>query len=76
MTKFVEVTVRQAAEGQPGFIEDDEFYVKISPEQITLFNSGLDNKGEEVTFVRLSCGATLCVVCQYDKFEKLLAKAK
>jgi hypothetical protein len=69
MSKFIDVKVRERNDGEPGFMEQQEFVVTINKEQITLFNAGED---PTVTFVRLSCGATLCVVSPREKFVKLL----
>lgn len=74
--QFIKVKVRQASEGQPGFVAGDEFDVKIAPSHVTLFNPGVDASGKNITFVRLSCGATLCVVKPFNEFDKLLSKAK
>ena len=70
MGKFIPVVVRERVEGAPGIVEEQEFEIVINLEQMTLFNKGEDPK---VTFVRLVCGATLCVLIPYEKFIKKVA---
>lgn len=70
---FLKVTVRQQSEGKPGFMDDEEFEIQISVNNITLFNKSEDDDG--ITFVRLSCGATLCVSTPYAEFVKKLQVA-
>ena len=69
MSKFMPVVVRERVEGAPGVVEEQEFEIYINKDQITLFNVGEDPK---VTFVRLVCGATLCVLIPYNKFTKMI----
>lgn len=73
---FISVVVRQAVDGAPGFIEDDEFEVSVAVDKISLFNQGVDDRGDDVTFVRMICGATLCVVENYRDFAKMIVSAK
>lgn len=70
---FLKVSIRQQADGKPGFIEEDDFEVQIAAEKITLFNKSEDDP--DIVFVRLTCGATLCVVETYNKFVLRLTKA-
>ena len=65
----MKVTIKQQTEGNPGFVGEERFDVQIASDQITLFNQSDD--GSEV-FVRLSCGATLCVDIDYGEFIKKL----
>lgn len=65
MSNFIELIIRERIEGAPGFVQAQELPVTINADQITLFNKGED---PTVTFVRLSCGATLCVVMPFNKF--------
>ena len=74
MNKFIKVKIREKVEGQPGFAKPNEFEVRINPGQITLFNKGEDNG--DITFVRLSCGITLCVMMKEEKFAKLMDSIK
>lgn len=69
---FIKVKVKQQVEGKPGFVEEEIIEVQINTENITLFNQGEEDPS--VTFVRLTCGATLCVDMKYDKFISLLNK--
>ena len=69
MGNFINVIVRERVEGAPGLVEEVEFNIHINTDQITLFNKGED---KEVTFVRLVCGVTLCVLVPYNKFVKKL----
>lgn len=68
---FMKVNVRQEVDGKPGFAAD-EFEVQIQTEQITVFNRGYEEKEQDIVFVRLSCGATICVVSAYNDFVKKL----
>jgi hypothetical protein len=70
---FLKLKVRQQADGKPGFIDDDEFEIQVNVEKITLFNKSEDDK--DITFVRLACGATLCVAVPYNTFVKKLQAA-
>ena len=70
---FIKLTIRQSTEGNPGFMEPELISVQINTDHITLFNDGDDGSG--VTFVRLSCGATLCVDMPYVKFIETLNKS-
>lgn len=70
---FFKVKVRQQADGKPGFIEDDEFEVNINSTQVTLYNKSEEE--ENTIFVRLTCGATLCVSTPYATFVKKLNTA-
>lgn len=72
---FISVLVRQAVEGNPGFVEDDEFVINIAVDKITVFNQGVDDEGKDVIFVRMVCGASICVVCDFEEFIELLANA-
>ena len=67
---FIKVTVKQQAEGTPGFVEEETFEIQINTDQITLFNKSLDDPS--ITFVRLTCGATLVLDMKYTEFVKLL----
>jgi len=69
VSNFINVVVRERVEGAPGLVEEEEFNIHINTDQITLFNKGEDKK---VTFVRLVCGVTLCVLVPHDKFVKKL----
>lgn len=69
---FIKLTVRQQAEGTPGFMEDELFEVQVNTNSITLFNKSVDEP--DITFIRLSCGATLIVDMKYSDFVKLMAK--
>lgn len=69
MSKFIDLTIRERIEGAPGFMQALDLPVTINTEQITLFNKGED---PELTFVRMSCGATLCVVMPvHELMEKM-----
>ena len=70
---FLKVNVRQQSEGKPGFMEDEEFEVQIGADKVTLFNKSEDD--DSITFVRLTCGATLCVSLPYPDFIKKLQSA-
>lgn len=70
---FLKVSIRQQSDGTPGFIKEDDFEVQISADKITLFNKSEDDP--DVVFVRLTCGATLCVVEAYNKFVGRLTTA-
>jgi len=72
VNKYVKVRIRERIEGQPGFAKPHEFDVHINPDQVTLLNRGEENN--DITFVRLSCGVTLCVIMKEDKLIKLLEK--
>ena len=72
MSKFIEVKIRERVEGTPGFAKPHEFNVRINTDQITLFNKG--EGSNDITFVRLSCGITVCVCMSEPKFAKLLEK--
>lgn len=65
MSRFLPVTVRERAEGSSGLVEPEEFNIFINVDEITLFNSGED---PNVCFVRLTCGATLCVALPFEVF--------
>lgn len=69
MSRFATIKIRERTEGEPGFIEAHEFEVTINLDQVSLFNVGEDPK---VTFVRLTCGATLCVLMPVKKFQQLI----
>lgn len=69
---FFKLTVRQQVEGTPGFVDDEIFEVQVNSEHITLFNKSVDDP--EITFVRLSCGATLMADMKYNDFVKLMSK--
>lgn len=69
MNNFVNVKIRERLEGAPGFMEFQEIEVTINADKITLFNKGEDPR---ITFVRLECGATLCVAMPYKEFTKLI----
>lgn len=71
MSKFIDVLIRERVEGTPGFVEALDLPVTINTDQITLFNIGED---PEITFVRLTCGATLCVVMPFEKFVGKIRK--
>lgn len=73
MSKFIDLTIRERVEGAPGFMQSQEFSVTVNADQITLFNKGED---PGVTFVRLSCGATLCVVMPLNKFMNKMGLAE
>lgn len=62
--------MRQAVEGNPGFMEEEEFDIQINTDKITLFNKSEED--DSVTFVRLVCGVTLCLVIPYNEFVKKL----
>lgn len=70
---FMKVTIRQQSEGTPGFVEADDFEIQINAKQITLFNRSEED--DDITFVRLACGATICVVMTYNAFVKKLQSA-
>lgn len=70
---FLKVIIKQQGEGKPGFLEEDEFEVQIGADKITLFNKS--DEDPNVVFVRLTCGATLCVSMKYDAFVKKLSAA-
>lgn len=70
---FFKVQVKQQADGKPGFMEDEEFDIQINANKITLFNKSEDDP--DITFVRLGCGATLCVSTPYADFIKKLNAA-
>lgn len=70
---FLKVMVKQQSDGTPGFVEDEEFEIQVNIEKITLFNKSEDD--DDVTFVRLACGATLCVATPYGAFVKKLQAA-
>ena len=70
---FLKVMIKQQSEGKPGFIDEDEFEVQIGADKITLFNKSDEEPG--VVFVRLTCGATLCVVMKYATFVTKLKTA-
>jgi hypothetical protein len=53
-------------------MEPELISVQINTDHITLFNDG--DEGSDVTFVRLACGATLCVDMPYVKFIDVLNK--
>jgi|GEM_PF-6785342 len=63
---FMKVDIRQQVEGNPGFIKET-MEVQINTQTITLFNSG---EAKDETFVRLTCGTTLCVAMPYSSFVK------
>jgi len=68
----MKVNVRQQTEGTPGFVEDEIFEVRINTDLITLFNKSEDNPN--ITFVRLTCGATLIVDMKPAAFINKLKK--
>lgn len=70
---FLKVNVKQQSDGKPGFMEDEEFEIQINVEKITLFNKSEED--DDITFVRLACGATLCVITPYNAFVKKLQVA-
>lgn len=72
MSKFIEVFIREHVEGTPGFMDKRDFLVNINVDHVTLFNKGEDS---EVTFVRLACGATICVVASPEEFAQLIEAA-
>jgi hypothetical protein len=72
MSRFIKVIMRDRVEGAPGFVGPQEIEVVINLDQVTLFNSGEED--EDITFVRLSCGATLCIVMPYKDFYKEVRK--
>ena len=74
MGKFIKVKIREREEGQPGFAKYKEMYININPAYVTLFNKGAEN--EDITFVRMACGITICVVMSKKKFAQLLEKTK
>ena len=69
MSRFATIKIRERTEGEPGFVEAHEFEITINLDQIKLFNTGEDPK---ITFVRLSCGATLCVCMSLKKFNQMI----
>ena len=69
MSRFATIKIQERTEGEPGFIEAHEFEVTINLDQVVLFNPGED---KNVTFVRMSCGATFCVCMSLKKFKHLL----
>ena len=71
MSNFIKVKIRERAEGNPGFMDADEFEVTINLDNVTLFNGGED-QGKEVTFVRLACGAMLCLPMSVKEFENVI----
>lgn len=72
---FMKVKIMQQPEGKPGFVEEEETEIQINPSQITLFNKSEDPDYPNVTFVRLTCGASLVVCMKYNAFEKALKAA-
>jgi len=70
---FLKVKMRQQSEGKPGFIEEEDFEVQIGADKITLFNKSEDDPN--IVLVRLSCGATICVVMKYNAFINKLSSA-
>jgi len=71
---FMKVKVKQQEEGKPGFMEEEEFEIQINTTQITLFNESQDDP--EITFIRLTCGATLVASVKYTKFVAQLNSLK
>ena len=69
---FMKVKVRQETEGKPGFMAEELFDVNINVDQITLFNKSEDDNN--ITFVRLNCGATLILAMKYAEFVTRLKK--
>ncbi len=69
MANFINVVVRERVEGAPGIVEEEEFHININTDKISLFNKGENKK---ITFVRMACGVTLCVLMSHDKFVKKL----
>ena len=72
--RFINVLVRQAVESAPGFVDEEEFVVNIAVDKISVFNQGEDDDGNEVVFVRLVDGSSLCVVCDLKEFVTLLER--
>jgi hypothetical protein len=69
MSRFATIKIRERTEGEPGFVEAHEFEVTINIDQITLFNTGEDLA---ITFIRMSCGATLCALMPIKKFKQII----
>lgn len=70
MGNFISIKIRERQDGVPGFVKAREFPVTINTDQVTLYNKG--DEDPTITFVRLSCGVTLCVCLSEPKFTKLL----
>lgn len=70
--KFIKLNIIQHEDGTPGFIEDNMREVHVNANNITLFNKS--DSDENITFVRLSCGATLAVFIKHSEFVKALSK--
>lgn len=70
---FMKVMVKQQPDGKPGFMDDEEFEVQIGADKITLFNKS--DEDPNIVFVRLACGATLCVSMKYTTFINKLTYA-
>ena len=69
----MKVKIKQQPDGKPGFIGEDDFEVQIGADKITLFNKSEDDPN--IVFVRLMCGATLCISMNYGTFVNKLAHA-
>ena len=74
MSKFLKLTILERQEGMPGFVEMKQVQVNINPDQVTLYNPGEEKPN--LTFVRLSCGITVCANISADKFAELLEGVK
>jgi hypothetical protein len=70
VSNLLPVTVVERAEGSPGIVESDTFDILINLDEVTLVNQGED---PDVTFLRLTCGASLCAMVPYEDFiDKML----
>ena len=73
MGNFIDVSIKERVDGAPGVIADEEFDIIMDVDKVTLFNSS--NETPNITFVRLVCGATLCVNLSPENFKKRLIEA-
>lgn len=72
MSNFIEVPIKERAEGTPGIIPEEEFIIHLNTNQITVITPTEDPKE---TYVRLSCGATVCISMSYEMLIGTLVEA-
>ena len=73
MSNFIDVTILERMDGTPGLVAEEEFNIHMNLDNITLYNKSPEMPG--VTFVRLTCGASLCVLLEFKEFIKILKES-
>lgn len=71
MECVVDVVIIEKEDGPPAVSDYKEYVIPINPKNITLFTGGKIGD-EEVTQVRMACGATLTVMMSDTEFTVML----